>query len=360
MPTIAAVIEAPSTGPTRPPLTRRRRLLFALVPLAALLLLGEIVTRLARDPLYFGSWRHTRLDLVRRNYPAQPHALLGYAPHANYQSRDNHWHTVVSIDGDGMRRNGDGPTPAGEKFVAAVGDSFTFGDQVDDDASWPAQLEQVLARPVKNGGVFGYSLAQAVLRAESMMERFPVSEVVVSFIPDDLTRCEYQKRYTPVPWFDLQGDGLVLHPPPAPGTEVVDSSKWWKDALGYSALLDAVLANTARAWWYEDEKQVFAPNLQGRGMEIGKRLITRIDAACRARGVHLLLVLQGDVPRADATEVMQHAASLGVQTLDLIADYLAAQAQDASVHDRWFAGHMTRAGNRWVAERIAAALRAPR
>jgi len=333
---------------------------FALLPLLALLLVGEVVTRLARDPLYFGSWRDTRLDLMRRNYPAERHPLLGYVPRAGFASRDNRWRTAVSIDADGMRRNGDGPPPAGDRFVAAVGDSFTFGDQVDDDASWPAQLEQVLGQPVKNGGVFGYSLAQAVLRAEAMLARFPTSTLVVSFIADDLTRCEFAKRYTPVPWFEPRGDELVLHEPPAPGEEVVDPSKRWKDLLGYSALLDAVLANTVSNWWFANEKQVFAPGLQGRGKEIGIKLVERIDAVCRARGVRLLLVLQGDTPVPDATEVLRHAAARGIETLDLVERYRAAQAEDAGVHDRWFAGHMTRAGNRWVAEQIAAVLRAPR
>lgn len=360
MPTIAPVTEAPPTAPRRRPLSRRRRLLFALVPLLALVLVGELVTRLARDPLYFGNWRETRLDLARRNYPAERDAELGYVPRANFASRDNRWRTAVSIDADGMRRNGDGPPPAGDRFVAAVGDSFTFGDQVDDDASWPAQLEQVLGRPVKNGGVFGYSLTQAVLRAEAMLQRFPVSDLVVSFIPDDLTRCEFMKRYTPVPWFDLGPDGLVLHPVPPVGSEPEPPGKRWKDLLGRSALLDAVLANTASAWWFADEKQVPVPHLVGRGAEIGKRLVERIDAVCRARGVRLLLLLQGDAPRPDATEVMQHAAAIGVPTLDLIARFLLANEQDPTLHDRWFQGHMTREGNRWVAEQVAAALRAPR
>jgi hypothetical protein len=334
--------------------------LFALVPLLAVLVGAEIVIRLVRAPFHFGSFRDLRVDLMQRNYPAELHPLLGYVPRANFDSRDNHWGTHVSIDADGMRRNGDGPPPAGDTIVAAVGDSFTFGDQVDDDASWPAQLEQMLGRPVKNGGVFGYSLSQAVLRGESMLERFRVSELVVSFIPGDLERCEYQKRYTTVPWFDLGAHGLELHPPPPPDHEPVPSAKRWKDGLGHSALVDAVLANTCRAWWFENEKQVLVPHLHGRGKEIGKLLVERIAGTCRARGVRLLLVLQGDAANADASEVLQHATDLGVQTLDLIARFVAANARDPGLHERWFDGHMTRAGNRWVAEQVVAALHTPR
>jgi hypothetical protein len=49
--------------------------------------------------------------------------------------------------------------------VLVVGDSFTFGDQVSDDETWPACLEATLHRGVDNGGVFGYGAAQALRRA---------------------------------------------------------------------------------------------------------------------------------------------------------------------------------------------------
>ena len=350
---------APPPPPTKPRLSRRRRLLFALVPVAALLLGAEVVMRLVRAPLHFGSFREFRLDLMRRNYPAERDPVLGYVPRANFASTDNHWGTRVSIDADGLRRDGDGPPPRGDAFVIAVGDSFTFGDEVDDDASWPAQLERELGRPVKNGGVFGYSFTQAVLRGEALVERFPTSDLVVSFIAGDIERCEYSKRYTPVPWFDLQDGALVRQPVPD-DAEVTDATaKWWKDLLGHSALVDAVLGNTHRAWWFEDEKQVRVERLVGRGAEICRLLVDRIAAFCRARDVRLLLVLQGDRKDDEADAVLAHAAARGVRTLDLVDRFLAAERQDPSLRERWFDGHMTRAGNAWVAERIAEVLRAP-
>jgi hypothetical protein len=346
-------------APPRRPLSRRRRLLFALLPVLILLLGAELVIRLVRAPLYFGSFRQLRTDLMRRNYPAELHPTLGYAPKPNFRSRDNHWGTLVSIDSDGMRQNGDGPRPAGDRVIAAVGDSFTFGDEVDDDATWPAALERELATPVMNGGVFGYSLAQAVLRAEAMLERFPVATLVVSFIPDDLTRCEFAKRYTLLPVFRPDGDGLRLEGTPIDHAAAGrDSGKAWKDALGHSALVDAVLANTVRHWWFENEKQVTAPGLAGQGPELGRRLLDRIATRCRDRGASLLVVLQGkdDVPAGRA--VLAHAAARGVRTLDLVQRYRDELAKDPGKEQRWFRGHMTREGNTWAAQQIAAALRA--
>jgi len=350
-----------SAAGTKPrPTSRRRRLLFAFVPLAALLLVAEVVIRLVRAPLHFGSFRELRVDLMARNYPAVRDPLLGYSPKPDFASRDNHWGTVVSIDGDGYRKNGTAPAPRGPELVATVGDSFTFGDQVDDDATWPAWLERLATRPVKNGGVFGYSLAQAVLRAEQMLERFRVATLIVSFIPDDLTRCEYEKRYTPLPWFEIRGDELVLRNVPIPATEADDGARRFKNFLGHSALVDAVLANTSRRWWYENEKQVVVPELVGKGGEIGKKLIERIAAKCRTGDVELLVVLQDQAPTDAALGVLRHAQSLGVRTLDLASEYVALKATGPGPHDTWFAGHMTSAGNRWVAERVAATLALPR
>jgi hypothetical protein len=333
--------------------------LFSLVPVTALLLGGEIGVRLCRAPLYFGSFRDLRVDLMRRGYPAMPDARLGYVPQPDFVGADNHWGTRVTIDGDGFRRNGSGPPPPGDKCVVAVGDSFTFGDQVDDDASWPAQLEARLGRRVRNGGVFGYSFVQTILRGEDLIARFPVDTLVVSLICDDLARCEYSKRYTPVPWFDLVDGGVALRNCPVVDTSdpAERSQRAWKNALGHSALIDAVLGNTLRQWWIEDEKQVPVPHLRGRGHLVGRHLCERIAAACRARGVRLLIVLQDKQPTDDALAMLQHAAAHGIATLDLATEYVQALAADPSLEDRWFAGHMTREGNGWVADRIAATLR---
>ena len=124
--------------------------------------------------------------------------------------------------------------------------------------------------------------------------------------------------------------------------------------------LDAVLGNTLKQWWIEDEKQVPIPHLRGRGHLVGRHLTERIAAACRARGVRLLLVLQDKQPTEEALAMLRHAEAHGITTLDLATEYVQALAADPSLADRWWAGHMTREGNRWVADRIAAVLRESR
>ena len=64
-------------------------------------------------------------------------------------------------------------------------------------------------------------------------------------------------------------------------------------------------------------------HLEGKGREIGKKLIERIAATCQARGVRLLLLLQDKQPDEAALAVLRHAESLGVTTLDLASKYAA-------------------------------------
>jgi hypothetical protein len=74
-----------------------------------------------------------------------------------------------------------------------------------------------------------------------------------------------------------------------------------------------------------------------------------------------LLVLQ-DVAepsaegRDDGRAVVAAAAALGVETLDLQTEFDALAAREPALKQRWFVGHMSPAGNAWVAERIAATL----
>ena len=84
-------------------LSRRRRLLFALVPAAGLLLFAELSIRLFRAPLHFGSFRELRVDMLRRGYPSTPHPTLGYAPRPNFRGDDNEGY-ASGWDHDVVRR----------------------------------------------------------------------------------------------------------------------------------------------------------------------------------------------------------------------------------------------------------------
>jgi lysophospholipase L1-like esterase len=79
--------------------------------------------------------------------------------------------------------------PSGRLRIVAVGDSNTFGWDVDEGANWPSQLQNLLVatRPgaeVLNAGVWGYTAFQGLARVKEMMA-FNPDIVLVSFGGND-------------------------------------------------------------------------------------------------------------------------------------------------------------------------------
>lgn len=93
------------------------------------------------------------------------HPVLGYVPKPGFSGAVEGYPGTVAITPEGFRSNG-GPPPAAGRRLLAVGDSFTFGDEVADAETWPACVERRTGLVVHNAGVPGYGAVQAVLRAE--------------------------------------------------------------------------------------------------------------------------------------------------------------------------------------------------
>jgi hypothetical protein len=87
-----------------------------------------------------------------------------------------------------------------DAVIVAAGDSYTRGDDVADDVTYPAFLERILALPVANLGVGAYGPEQALLKLEEMIDRFPKARVaVLSIMYEDARRMvnSYRPVYYP-------------------------------------------------------------------------------------------------------------------------------------------------------------------
>jgi len=130
----------------------RRKVAYSLIAVGAGLLICAVSAELT-SRLRAGVW------WLRPSKVYVHDDVLGWAPEpgrlgrtaAAYGGRADY-----TIDMDGLRSNGQ-TRPTGEAILA-TGDSFTFGQEVNDSESWPAELERLLARPVLNWGVAGYGL----------------------------------------------------------------------------------------------------------------------------------------------------------------------------------------------------------
>jgi hypothetical protein len=342
-------------------------LLIYLAPLS----IGELVVRLQRGQLFFvGSFREQNLALLKSAYPASYDELLGYVPRPGFAGTENAWGTTVTIDERGFRRNGQA-TPTHGSPILALGDSFTFGDQVSDHETWPAHLERRLNVPVWNAGVFGYGLDQVVLRAEQLIEKYGPPVVIVSMIDEDIDRCGFSCRFAEKPFFEVDQGHLVLKNIPVPAPN--DST--FKQVMGHSALADELAQRTIPRWW----RLTGAGSVQEHDnvLPVAKLLIDRLAEHARLQDVKLLLVIQGRPTGKDEalTSVVSHASSCGLNVLDLRAELNQKLTREPDLVARWFfphpdpvrnrlweaspepdarfEGHMRSEGNTWVAAKVA-------
>ncbi len=341
---------AAEAGPP-PDRTRGRQVLGAVAALALgsllALALGETAARLVGPTFGTATWT--------RDYDP----LLGFVPQPGSRARpEARWH--VNIDAQGLRENG-GPRPAGLPILA-VGDSYTFGEEMEDDQTWPAFLERELHAPVLNAGVSAYGLDQIVLRAERLLAARRVRAMLVSFIPDDVLRCQCSVfGGRPKPYFDVQDGRLALRNVPVP--QLLVMRPWGRELVPRSRLL---------AWIHN----VSHPNqvrAHAHGQRVARLLIARLGEQAR-RGVPVLLLVQGPIPPGQGRrprfeegtlpslrELEQVAAHSGMPSLNLVEaawqESRKRPGRRAELYLHEAGGHMTAEGNAWAARQVAVKLR---
>lgn len=113
------------------------------------------------------------------------HPVLGWRHTPNYPRPMNR---MNSVGLRGTREYAPAP-PAGVLRVAAFGDSFVYGAEVDNASSWTGRLEIENADlEVLNYGVSGYGVDQAYLRYLHEGTAFSPHVVLMGFMPDDINR----------------------------------------------------------------------------------------------------------------------------------------------------------------------------
>ena len=266
---------------------------------------------------------------------------------------------TANVDEDGIRSNGRSISTA-SRPILAIGDSFTFGDEVEDSETWAAHLEKILNKRVLNAGVGAYGIDQAFLRAELLLDKYDPDVVILSFISDDINRTEYV--YYPYgrgwkPYFEYRDGSLILRNVPVPQEGAARGFQTLRHALGYSVLADAVFIRIAPQWWQDLPSVIERVHHDGENVSV--ELFVRLDALTKARRgqfIAIALATNGHIgDNARLPNLVKRAREKGVEVLDLSTETLKLQPSQFRNLFRP-GGHYSSAMNRWVAEEIAAFL----
>lgn len=152
------------------------------------------------------------------------HPARGWALRANVRDARDFAGAVVNSNAMGVRsrREYRPSKPAGVTRVLVFGDSFTFGDEVSDDETYAAQLEQLLSRTeVINLGVHGYAHDQILLYLQEAAADYHPDLVLLGFVAPDMERNLLAFRDFAKPRFELVGTQLILRNTPVPRPEEV-------------------------------------------------------------------------------------------------------------------------------------------
>lgn len=262
----------------------------------------------------------------------QPHAVA-YDIHYDYEVRYNideighrtavNHHTEVTPS----------PTPAGSPAILCLGGSFTFGQGVESDQTYPALLDRLLPRTwqVVNGGVNGWGTVQAMLYLERVLKSdFMPRVVTYGFIPAHLARN-------------------------------ADRESWLK-TLAISERQKPVIKLDERVPRFDrlvgvGQGTKDSPELDEEEITITLQCLVRMDELCQQAGCRFYVLLLGNdtvsglSEKADGERFGELLNENQIRTISLL-DFPA----DRFPHD----GHPTAAWHRNAAQRIADTITLPK
>jgi len=345
---------------------RLQNILLLLVSSVLAILLAETALRAYEGQPGLANNRDRFRDLFSGATPAVFDSRLGWVPRPGTMNERTYWNTRVTILDDSTRSNGDETdrTSLHGTPILAVGDSFTFGDGVSDEETWPAQLERLLGRPVINGGVFNYGIDQSFLRAGDLIETYHPGILIFSFISDDVRRATLSIR-TGVgkPWFDVSAGSLRLMNVPVPKMSRADGGAGVvQRLLGYSLIAHKVLMNyRLRAWYLRGIWDETDTPAHDRGEEVACLIFDQLKRIAQTSGMAIYVVAQygrweTEESLAVTRQALQCVDRSVVHVVDLLPALSAVRSADNAEYESLFSGHMSPRGNLFVARQLQAAI----
>ena len=221
-----------------------KKIFFILIYLSMIFLLTEFLIRICFhiDPLFNrlkcdndSAWRISwvkRHDKSRQIYYTSDlyDATKGWItrPHLrNHPAFKNK--SVVNTNSRGLRgkREFSYEKTPGLTRILILGDSFSFGDEVNDDQTYSYYLQEMLPETeVINMGIHGYGHDQMLILLREEGIKYRPDIVILGFIYEDMNRNLLAFRDFAKPKFILKNNQLVLVNSPIPSPEKILSQEW--------------------------------------------------------------------------------------------------------------------------------------
>jgi len=255
------------------------------------------------------------------------------------------------------------------KVIAALGDSFTYGDGVKGSKAWPNLLDARLCGQgyhALNMGVCAYGIDQMYLHHREMEDTLHPQVVLVGVVSWDIQRAgkpHWKKGGRQKPMFVFEDGRLHLTNVPVPFDPTAEKSALrWQDIVfdfGQLYLLDR-LDPRRREPEYVD---IPAELLQAEGIElnryaasafISQKILEKWSEEVEGRGKIFAVVFMPTKKEVDyyhsyLTRLRDNLAGKGVRIIDCREAFLSARARGI---DLFRGAHPSSAGHRIIADEV--------
>lgn len=374
----------------------RRNLAVAALALILSLLIAEGLVRVIGDTSPEGQLtfmgrriRPYRIPLshvqqVLDQYAAEPSSYLMADPELGWTLRPNgkSQNGLYQANGQGLRADREYGAAA-DLRIAVFGDSFTHGDEVILEDSWPYLLETMLREQgveaeVLNFGVPGYGMDQAYLRWQRDGQEYAPDIVIFGFRSGDALRNMSVFRVidtpdTGVPFSKPRFDAemRVINQPTLALDEIVPTladfgeselapydywydesyvDHWWLNSKLVAVVITLATENDARM-----REQFFA----GGGSMLAADIIDRFADGVEASDSEFMIVTlpsEGDLERFERDQPFDYAPLLDQLDLRYTVVHSERYFDLNGAVSAYFAGHYSPEGNQVIAAAIFDAL----
>ncbi len=346
--------------------------------LGTLIFFGEVFLRLRRHELldfdnYFVKFRKTKAATCLVTFDE----TLGWVSESNVTERRNNYRTRVTTRDHGIRINSvqnkvDSKLPP----ILAVGDSFVFGDQASNEESWPSHLEAKSGTRVLNAGMCGYGMDQSYLRAKQLVDIYQPSTLIYSFTSYDIPRSRDKFiadtfADDPKPYFETENGVFELKGVPLPKPKDIHEMNlpFLHRVVGKSAFFSFLMERLAPNYWWSiklPDRKVASTHDEPEAVSC--HIVKLISEMSREKNIRTILLPQPfyELDPADGQvleKVVACAKENSLEVLDITEALREAKSNRKAEFDTFYFsypnsdgtvghGHMTNAGNNFVAEQI--------
>lgn len=161
----------------------------------------------------------------------QYHPTRGWALKPNIYDMKVYNNKILNSNSRGIRSTAEySYTKSPSKTrILVLGDSFTFGEEVSDNETYPDYLQQLLPNAeIINLGMQGYGHDQMLIYLQEEGIKYTPEVVILGFLTPDMTRNMLMFRDYAKPKFTLANGKLVLVNSPVPSPQEIAVSELYK------------------------------------------------------------------------------------------------------------------------------------